>query len=332
MTFHRRKRRFPQLFNRNRSWTNKRKPNHKGSMLMDQSSSKENLLSNPSQSGLSKSKKLRRSSVSKRHLNTDGTSFNLLYELCKKLPNEATNNEIPSNRKSSPNTKVHRMKNSSIKSIKSEGSSSRDLQNILERLMLEENKHKELKILPDMDNRQEKKFSSKEFTKIPPLHESSISCSSHDDLSDSNRNEEENIGEPAISSIAKFRFEMIDTNEQAKLYVNSRKKTSQLKKKIRRDRRMQRDNNNILISGLEVKQNSVVSVSSCSIDSILENHADEISLHKNPVRRMDRNQHKFDMYSCRASTFTDDIKTAFSDTYGFASVWFGSCIPVDHRK
>lgn len=340
MTFQRqpKRRRFGQLFNRSEK---KRK-----NKILDQSSSKRSLLSSQNRSyECYDSSKVRRSAESKRHLNGDGSSFDQLNELCKKLPKEepiTTTRFTALFGKESEDNSIQGKTDSiteSQRTLKSNGSSGKELQMILEKLMLEENKHKQIKILPQNDMHQ-KKICNHEIT-TPPLQASRVPSSPKRSspsktISSTNSSPKSNPSNLSMqpetpsspNSQNKFRFEMIDSNQQARLYQHGRKRSKKKKKRNTQNTTKESDRllkNCDLMSGLEVKSNSDASMSSCSIDSILEDKARRRHLSK-PSSIASQNGNQFESLSCKASQLADQMKTTFIDSYDIASTWFGHCI------
>lgn len=316
------KRRFSHMFNRNQKIRKNRSNQH---------SSKENLLSNTlKKSERFDSWKLKRSASHKRHLNTDGSSCDQLREICEKLPKEAII-KTPSNM-ACPKEKVNEENSTdgnvdstagSQQTLKSDGSSGKELQMILEKILLEENQNKLVEIFPQ-NGMQEKKIGNCYETRTPPLQSSRGSSNSRSPGSPIKQPMQQ---QEALTpnSCNKFRFEMVDPNEQTRLYLSSRKRS---KKKKRRNKQQSNQRNNSLmqngdrISGLEVKSNSVISMSSCSIDSALDDRAKRRYHHLAPPppprKPKRRNDDDFDVLSCKAFEFADEIKTALA-------TWLGTC-------
>jgi hypothetical protein len=327
------KRRFHQIFNRNQ----KKRKNP-----LDSCSSKANLLpSNASNDhdGYD-SRKLRRSAANKRHLNTDGSSCDQLRELCQKLPKESITrtplnlslSEGKENEEKPTNEKVESATGSS-KTLKSDGSSGRELQRILEKLMLEENKNKKIELLPE-NGMQEKKLNYE--TRTPPLQASRVSSNTRSPSSPKKSQLIEEKEPSTPNSQNKFRFEMVDANEQSRLYLNSRKHKKKKKRRSRGNQQTIQRNQNLLkncnlMTGMEFRSHSIASMSSCSIDSALDDRVRRRHVPPPPPPRTKPrrgNDDSFEALSCKASEMADGFKTVFVGTYGFASSWLGNCISL----
>ena len=376
------RRRFGQLFNRSQK-------KRKNRILIQTPSSEKNLLSNQHSTNYYDSRILKRSIPGKRHLNTDGSSFDQLDELCKKLPKTVTkarsndkkeDNENKENSLSAKND----FPGESQRTLKSDGSSGRKLQLILEKLILEESKQNNVLILPQ-NNMHEKKISSYEI-RTPPLETPTGAVSgnfitktptrSPNESSPNRRTPNRNsltksstFGNSSIRSTStrhtpnrnnvyddatqqevpttpnsqqKFRFEMEDSNEQAKLYLSLRKRKKKQGNKQTANQGDVRMLQNCDLLSLEVKSDSIVSVSSCSIDSVLEGKGEKrrSKSKKSPKRTPKRSPKKSYMepqkeknsgienVSCNASHLADELKAVFANSYGIASTWLGSCVPV----
>lgn len=338
MTLQKQKRRFSIFFNK-RKHTQKQRNymSLNSSSRLDQSSSKENLRRNENDdTGPHEFRNFVRSSNSMKHLQTDGSSFDQLNQICRELYKESNCDGA-----SISSTKIELRGNEcsgvqcvpeSKRTLNSDGSSGRELQSILEKLILQENKQKKLEILPQ-DCMFQKKLCNNYEMRTPPLQESRVSYNS----SPCAKKLRSQQNEPATpSSQTKFRFEMvIDPNEQAKLFIKSRRN----KKKKRRKRTGQPTNQHqrsLLLdtmSELEVKSQSDVSVSSCSIDSVLEDRvrAKTSLVRSHPSSSQNKGYNRFENYSCRASQLADDVRAAFVNSYGLASNWVGSCFPISNQ-
>eukprot|EP00551_Chaetoceros_affinis_P006003 CAMPEP_0203666030 /NCGR_PEP_ID=MMETSP0090-20130426/3158_1 /ASSEMBLY_ACC=CAM_ASM_001088 /TAXON_ID=426623 /ORGANISM="Chaetoceros affinis, Strain CCMP159" /LENGTH=311 /DNA_ID=CAMNT_0050529809 /DNA_START=41 /DNA_END=973 /DNA_ORIENTATION=+ len=304
------KRRFGQmLFNRNQRKRKNRVPDQCSSR--DQFSSQANLLRGASKSEVYDSRKLTRSSMSKKHLNTDGSSCDQLKELLRKIPPELQVTNSPSTDEGFEEGREMEDNSSHGKTLKSDGSSGRELQLILEKLILEENRHMQLQIIPDSNEMQQKKISNY-GTRTPPPQATRLSNNS---TSPSTPNRpllrQENPETP--NSLSKFRFEMVDPNEQSKLFLKSRKNKGKRKRRTRKESRRGRTmlNNCGIVPGLEVRGDSMMSMSSCSIDSALDERSD-IPM---PPPRLNPPQ-EYEVFpenlSCNAFQLADDIRTTVS--------------------
>lgn len=308
------------------------------SSRLDQSSSKENLRRNETNdNGPYESRKLVRSSNSMKHLRTDGSSFDQINQICRKLYKESScdgasisppKNELRGNEGSD----VQRVPESK-RTLNSDGSSGRELQSILEKLILQENRQKDFGILPQDDCMFQKKLCNNYDIRTPPLQESRVSYNS----SPCAKKPRSQQDEPVMpSSQTQFRFEMImDPNEQAKLFIKSRRNHKKKRKKRTSQPTSEQQRSLLLdtMSELEVKSQSDVSVSSCSIDSVLEDftHANRSPMRSCPSSTQNKGYNHFENYSCRASQLADDVRAALINSYGLASNWVGSCFPIGNQ-
>mmetsp|Transcript_3141 Transcript_3141/g.4184 ORF Transcript_3141/g.4184 Transcript_3141/m.4184 type:complete len:324 (-) Transcript_3141:517-1488(-) len=260
----------------------------------------------------------RRSSASERHLNTDGSSEEQLRRVFNELEKEGIcassfKNNFLEAKENSESNGTGKTKEQSGRTLKSDGSSGRELQLILEKLLIQENKRKA--VIVQEDATREKKLGNSYNSRTPPLEPISRFSNSPCSL----RSQDENAA-PHVQN-SKFRFVMEDPNEQTKLYLTSRKARRGGKKK-KKKRSASNQNRNILVdcdlSGLEVRQNSDVSMSSCSIDTVL----DDSSSSRPPYR-----ENQFLAISCKPFQIADDLKNTLVDTYGVASQWvMGKCV------
>lgn len=262
----------------------------------------------------------KRSSESKRHLNADGSSFLQLNEICNKVISARASCPFPYQEKEESSfTKTSKPDCATVsqQTLKSEGSSGRQLQLILEKLMLEENKDKEIQILPQQNEmyKKEIQFGTPTLATSPTRNtpiETPPQTETH----------------VAPNSQKRFRFEMVDTNEQAKLYLRERKRKKKKKPKKRLDRNRERLMRNCDIPpGLELKSNSVISMSSCSIDSILEDDLETQYRNKKSKNYSQSKENNFEGISCNASQVAYDIKNAFENSW-----WFGNCFSTNQEN
>lgn len=284
------------------------------------------------------SRQLKRSALSQRHLNTDGSSFDKLRKICKMLPKQR--HLHPHHQHSSMNdiSKTStEAEESQQPTLKSDYSSGRELQIILEKLMDEEAFSKRpTNSDKSNDYMHEKQLNALHFNPNLNANVTSPNIVEKSYMQTESKRKEDDE-ETFSQASQKVRYEMMDPNEQARLFVKSRKKR---KKSLHKKRQSSSSNMcnertlknySTLAPALEVKRNSMTSMSSCSIDSALEDssHVDTVSTtttishYENPTRGS--NSKHFESISCQASQLSEDVKAALVDSYDIVSKWF-ACI------
>lgn len=336
--------RIRQFFNRSKAKRSKKSNSSHSALMASSSKSKKFTIvkhSDDSQhTEMSPKKAMKRSSPSKRHLNTDGSSFDQLGKLCKKLPYE--NQHFTHQRGNSIDLESGKYvlnTNASQPTLKSDGSSGRQLQIILEKLIDDD------KITQRPDCMLEPK-NIENFMHGKQLNNLNYYVKADRKAHDHNVNQnfvhncesktnDEVYVQSSDHDASKFRYEMSDPNAQAKLFLNTRKKKTTIQKK-RSSRRGDKQNEMILnkykslVPALEVQSTSMKSMSSCSIDSAIDSIGEESMTSSHSARSQDEESHApnskyFESISCQASQLSEDFKTALVESYDVASRWFG-CI------